>query len=70
MDEGSIWKDSDENEYAKFYTLHILDEKYKLGQFKTSHFEVEHDCTQCIYSTYPKECKKICMVLAGKEVLA
>ena len=41
MDEDSIWKDSDGDEYATFYTYHIPSEKYKLGQFKTSHFEIE-----------------------------
>ena len=41
MDENSIWKDSDGDEYATFYTYHIPSEKYKLGQFKTSHFERE-----------------------------
>lgn len=40
MDEDSIWKDSDGDEYATFYTYHIPSEKYKLGQFKTSHFEL------------------------------
>ena len=32
---------SDGDEYAIFYTYHIPSEKYKLGQFKTSHFEIE-----------------------------
>lgn len=39
MDEDSIWKDSDGDEYATFYTYHIPIEKYKLGQFNISHFE-------------------------------
>lgn len=69
MDERSIWKDSDNDEYATFYSFHLPDEKYKLGQFKTSHFEVEHNCTGCIYSSYPKDCKIICMVIAKKEKL-
>ena len=69
MDENSAWTDSDGDEYATFYTFHLPNEKYILGQFKTSHFEVEHGCTSCIYSTYPKDCKRICMVIAGKEEL-
>lgn len=69
IDESSVWKDSDGDEYATLYTFHQANEKYKLGQFKTSHFEVEHSCTECIYSSYPKDCKRICMVVAGKEEL-
>ncbi len=67
MDEDSVWKDEDGDEYAVFYTFHIPNAKYKLGQFKTSHFEIEHNCVQCIYSTYPKDCKKICIIVEGKE---
>lgn len=69
MNESSIWKDGDGDEYATFYSFHIPNETYKIGQFKTSHFELEHDCTECIYSSYPKDCKRICMVVAGKEEL-
>lgn len=69
MNENSVWKDSDGDEYATFYTFHLPEEKYKIGQFKTSHFEVEHSCTQCIYSSYSEDCKRICMVVAGKEKL-
>lgn len=69
MDEDSIWKDSDGDEYATVYIYHIPSEKYKLGQFKTSHFEIEHSCKQCIYSSYPENCKRICMMVAGKEKL-
>lgn len=69
MDESSIWKDCDGDEYAIFYTFHLPNEKYRLGQFKTSHFEIEHDCRECIYSSYPKNCKRICMVVDGKENL-
>lgn len=64
IDESSVWKDSDGDEYATFYDFHLLDEKYRLGQFKTSHFKIEHCCTTCIYSKYPKDCKQTCMVLA------
>lgn len=66
-DEKSICKGSDGDEYATFYTFHIPSEKYKLGKFKTTHFEIEHSCTQCIYASCPKDCKRICMVVAGNE---
>ncbi len=71
MDEDSVWRDSDGDEYAIFYTFHIPDPKYKIGQFKTSHFEIENlkDCNQCVYSTCPKDCRKICMVVEEKEKL-
>lgn len=67
MDENSIWKDSDGNEYAAFYSSHIPIEMYKIGYLKTSHFEILHDCTQCIYNTYHGECKGLCMILKGEH---
>jgi hypothetical protein len=41
MDEDSVWKDYNGDEYAMFYTYHRPEEKYKLGQFKVSHFVIE-----------------------------
>lgn len=40
IDEDSVWKDVDGDEYATYYTYHRPEWKYKLGQFKTSHFKL------------------------------
>lgn len=69
MDENSTWEDLDGDKYATFYFSHIPSKTHKLGQYKISHFSIEHDCSTCIYSTYPKDCKKICVVVEGKERL-
>lgn len=66
MDESSIWKDSDGDKYATFYTYHVPEDKYKVGQFKIAHFEVAHDCASCIYATYPGDCKQTCMVVVDR----
>lgn len=68
MDVSNFW-DMNREKYALFYISHLPEDRYILGRFKISHFEVEHDCTGCIYSLYSKDCKRICVVVTGQEQL-
>ena len=41
MDENTIWKDTDGDEYARFYSNPIPRMEYMIGNLKTSHFAIE-----------------------------